>query len=748
MMARRPLALIAMTLLLLMAVAASPLAVAASGQAGVDPATNPLAAPRGLIASGGNCCVHLTWQVPESPPEPVIFYNVYRRQGEASQDAPLFLAGLDPDALGYVDFEVFNDQTYVYEVRAQYDDKVESLAADPATVSPEAAGLSVVLHLGQTVATVNGAEVTLDAPAQVVGGATMVPLRFVASSLGAEVKYDSGPRQITATLGPRVVRLWIGGRQAEVDGQPRPIASPPCLIQGRTMVPVRFISEAFGAVVDYVPAGGKVTVDMPDGDAALDQATPLTIGLPAVAALNGSNDVDYYRLQTKPGETYVARTHDLGSGCDTVLTWITATGVALCSDDASRDSKASELQIVKYGEDAFLYFRVQSAEPGGDNPAGNYSLTVDRRAVDPLQAIALLLIGGEPHEGELLSPSDMEYYSFSATAGRTYRVTTENLPPQSGSEGETNQADTAVWLLEGLGDYLMVVDADDDSSTVAGDPYAAELYYTAQTTGPCYVLVNSRTGEAGRYRVKVDFADAVARVSSQATDTPVDTRAWREWLDSAEAQNWFKFTAVQGTRYWLQTLELGPLCDTVLTLYDKDTRTELDGSDDSPGRGNGSLVEWVAPSNGVYYARVTPYGGGLGGFVFCVTTTGPEYDYFNWDYATPVTPDGEAVPGSAVDGDYDWFVFTAAKGLTYTIKTADLAPGCDTYLLVMDEDGNLLGENDDIDYEGGNLASRVEWTATATVKVYVRVTPRAEGDQDGTGVYELEVTTTAEGTGL
>jgi hypothetical protein len=744
---RRSFALV-MGLVFLLAYTAGPLAQAANGQSTPDPSSDPLAVPRSLTAASGNSCVRLSWLPPQSPPEPVVFYNLYCAEGAVSPGDPALVAQLDPHTFSYIDFGVVNDETYVYQIRAQYDDKIESSAGSTATARPKAAGLSVILRVDQTAAEVNGANVVLDAPAQIVGGATMVPLRFVASSLGADVKYDSGPRMITATLGPRVVRLWIGGKEAEIDGGRRPIASPPCLIQGRTMVPVRFISEAFGATVAYIAAERKVTVDMPDNDAAMDRATPLAIGVPVRAALNGSSDVDYYRLQTTPGETYVAATHDLGAGCDTVLVWLQASGVVEVSDDASRDSKASEIQVVKFGEDAFLYFRVQTADPGGAHPSGNYSLTVNRRAIDPLQDIDALLVDAAPQEGELLSPSDRTYYSFSATAGQTYRVSTENLPPEAGSEGTTNQADTSVWLLDVPGDSLEVVTADDNSSTADGDPYAADVYYTARATGPCYILVNSQTGEPGRYRIQVAGAVTTRGDPATATATAVDRQAWRNWLDYAQAENWYKFEAVQGTRYWLQTLDLGPMCDTVLTLFDTDSQTALGDNDDSPGRGNGAMLEWVAPANATYYARVSPYEMGLGGYVFCVTTTGPEYDYDDLDYATAVTVDGEPQPASAVSGDYDWFTFAATKGQTYTIETTDLSPGCDTYLVVMDENGAVLGENDDINYDEGILASRVEWTATATITVYARVSPRSEGEQTGTGTYQLKVTKSARGSGF
>lgn len=51
--------------------------------------------------------------------------------------------------------------------------------------------IDIVLHIGDRRAMVNGQEVTLDVPAQTIGGHTMVPLRFLSESIGAKVRWDA-----------------------------------------------------------------------------------------------------------------------------------------------------------------------------------------------------------------------------------------------------------------------------------------------------------------------------------------------------------------------------------------------------------------------------------------------------------------------------------------------------------------------------------------------------------------------------
>lgn len=718
------------------------------------------AAPSNLVATPGNCMVKLAWEAPASPPagSPVLFYNIYRWEDDTDV-VPTFAFQLTPENLEKTDFWVRNGHTYTYEVKAQYEAKVESLASPTAVAVPVASGLSVVLTLGSTAATINGAAVTLDTPAQIVGGATMVPLRFVATALGAEIKFDSGPQLITTTLGGRVVRLWIGKTQAEIDGQAVPLAYPPCMIGGRTMVPVRFIAEAFGAQVGYHPEDSSVTVVMADSDASMETATLLTVGEPFRATLNGPNDVDYYRMQTSPGKTYVAKTLDLADGCDTLLALVNSNGVLDYSDDASDDTLASEIQTYKYGDDAFIYIRVQSADPETASTAGNYSVVIEPRAVAPRQAVRPLLMGGQGLEGELLSPSDLEYYMFNVTRGQQYHVMVENLPISA--DDPTRPADVCVVIFDDSAQSAVTFD-DNSMMTVSGDYYGAEAFFDCQVSGYAFALVYSRSGHPGRYRIAVDQAKTYyqSRGPSEATAAIPDHDAFRGYITGPGAEDWFSFTATAGTTYWVQTQDLEGYADTVMTLYGPGGTQELAHNDDAPGVGYGSRIEWTAPSSGTFYVQILPYTDpdpaappvlSNGSYVFCVTTTGPEYDNYDWDHATAVTVDGEPASGSVVLGDYDWFVVDCSTGFTYTAETLGLEEGCDTYMAVVDEDGNLLGENDDAaNGPEGSLASSVTWTANATGKVYIRVhaTPGGEEGQDGTGTYKLKVSTSTSGTGL
>jgi hypothetical protein len=85
-----------------------------------------------------------------------------------------------------------------------------------------------------------------------------VPIRFVAEAMGAEVEWDQNTHTVTITREELVIKLVIDQVTALVNGQSIQIDAPPKLVENRTMVPLRFISEAFGAKVEWVGTDAPV----------------------------------------------------------------------------------------------------------------------------------------------------------------------------------------------------------------------------------------------------------------------------------------------------------------------------------------------------------------------------------------------------------------------------------------------------------------------------------------------------------
>ena len=89
---------------------------------------------------------------------------------------------------------------------------------------------------------------------------TLVPLRAIFEALGAEVGWDDASQTVTATKGDITISLQIGSTDLFVNGEAKVIDVPAKLLNSRTLVPVRAISEAFGCKVDWEDATQTVII--------------------------------------------------------------------------------------------------------------------------------------------------------------------------------------------------------------------------------------------------------------------------------------------------------------------------------------------------------------------------------------------------------------------------------------------------------------------------------------------------------
>ncbi len=136
---------------------------------------------------------------------------------------------------------------------------------------------------------INGGLESFDVPPTMIQGRVLVPLRGVFEQLGATVNYDAQSQQIVAIRGAQTVQLTIGSRQAFVNRHPSLLDVPAFTIGGRTMVPLRFVSESLGANVQWLDASqtiliGTGTAQLPYIQGTVDavdcQAQTMVIGTP------------------------------------------------------------------------------------------------------------------------------------------------------------------------------------------------------------------------------------------------------------------------------------------------------------------------------------------------------------------------------------------------------------------------------------------------------------------------------------
>ena len=199
-----------------------------------------------------NVKVTLTRSVPEG----VINANV--RGTSVLRDLVTITNNLNQE----VDVSVWADQDALRRV-AQF--KIGDVVT-PAPGEVKATAKFVIGQQSYTTIT-NGVEVTkgMDVAAFInADGRTMLPVRFVAEALGVSennIIWNEQARTVTILKGDRVAQMTIGSNIITVNGVQIPMDTTAQIVQGRTVLPLRFAAQALGAEVLWDAATQTVTVN-------------------------------------------------------------------------------------------------------------------------------------------------------------------------------------------------------------------------------------------------------------------------------------------------------------------------------------------------------------------------------------------------------------------------------------------------------------------------------------------------------
>jgi hypothetical protein len=163
------------------------------------------------------------------------------------------------------------DGTFASNVMLKEGDNLIEITATDAvgnqrkTAIPVTYKARTVIHLqvGNKMAMVNDVRNTLQAAPVNIKGVVMVPLRFIGEAFGATVTWDPVFQIIDINLKGSLVRLQLGTNYASVAGKKVILQGIPVSMKGVTMVPIRFISEAFGAQVDWIAATQGIDITYP-----------------------------------------------------------------------------------------------------------------------------------------------------------------------------------------------------------------------------------------------------------------------------------------------------------------------------------------------------------------------------------------------------------------------------------------------------------------------------------------------------
>lgn len=107
---------------------------------------------------------------------------------------------------------------------------------------------------------VNGEETVSGTAPVLKQGNTLVPFRAISEALQAEVVWNAADQSVTVTRDGISVKLVIGKTTAYVNGKPVELKAAPAIVDGSTLVPIRFVSEALKATVKWEPESQTVVV--------------------------------------------------------------------------------------------------------------------------------------------------------------------------------------------------------------------------------------------------------------------------------------------------------------------------------------------------------------------------------------------------------------------------------------------------------------------------------------------------------
>ena len=97
----------------------------------------------------------------------------------------------------------------------------------------------------------NDKTLSFDVLPQIINERTMVPLRAIFEALGASVDWNQETKTIISTKGNTTIKLTINSNIMYVNDNPITLDTPACVIDDRTLVPVRAISDAFDCYVSW-----------------------------------------------------------------------------------------------------------------------------------------------------------------------------------------------------------------------------------------------------------------------------------------------------------------------------------------------------------------------------------------------------------------------------------------------------------------------------------------------------------------
>ena len=495
------------------------------------------------------------------------------------------------------------------------------------------------------------------------------------------------------------------------------------------------------------PTPTPMPVGADDHGDDIDSATAIAVGESIEGALQSWEDVDTFRFTAEAGHLYRL---DMTSGAQHFFAVVLYEGDSECgwldglcwaaefnSNDAARyQGSPEDLNFWIAEESSDHYILVERFESGV-----TYTLTItdvpDDHANTPDGATTATV--GVPTEGVMDWEDDVDFFRFTAEAGRTYHI-----------EMALGTEATAYWF-----QFVILTNSDgvefEDFRIVNKWEGGQLIQLDAPESGDFYVGVESgfRGWDTGSYTLTItlaegesaedgssgvvqddhgdDFANATAATVGESVEGAVDY---------ADDLDWFVFDAEAGWIYEID-VSLGSLYDSWVVVFDSDGY-EVAFNDDYGDTLASRIVVDAPSSGGIYYAVVGGSAGGEGSYTLTITRAEDESaedgsssvvqdDHGDFQEEATAIAVGETLEGTISDQhDHDWFVFNAEEGKEYSLFTT-LDTLESSQLTLLSSDNQWVGSI----FSPGQLT----WQAPDSGAYYVVIT----GHGGYTGTYTLTV---------
>ncbi|KHF31544.1 hypothetical protein CM49_06246 [Paenibacillus sp. P1XP2] len=119
----------------------------------------------------------------------------------------------------------------------------------------------VVMAIGQKSFTANGQSKTMEVAPVMKGASTYIPIKYVLDTFGGRAVWDAANQRITVTRGGKVMDLTVGDTDFILNGKRKGANVAPYISNGRTLVPLRLVSEQLGLNVKWEQKTKTVTIE-------------------------------------------------------------------------------------------------------------------------------------------------------------------------------------------------------------------------------------------------------------------------------------------------------------------------------------------------------------------------------------------------------------------------------------------------------------------------------------------------------